>query len=90
MVGKIKSTTFAPALREKRMIKTTLLIDSFEYGESQLMKMKFKEKETLKNKALFFLKSFGSLKICITFAVRPNLKNQKAGINQVIKQGAVF
>ena len=40
------------------------------------MKKANKKKEKLENKALFFLKSFGSLEIWITFAVRPSLKIQ--------------
>jgi len=48
--------------------------------------------EIKKKKKLFFLKSFGSLKICITFAVRFAQKNQfqtRSWKHQINKQEAV-
>jgi hypothetical protein len=47
------------------------------------MKKANKKKEKLENKALFFLKSFGSLEIWITFAVRPSLKIQDTTQNKL-------
>jgi hypothetical protein len=61
LVGKIKSATFAPALREKLSTKRNRQTP-IQTECVQLLK-KANKKEKLENKALFFLKSFVSLKI---------------------------